>query len=608
MNFLFPAAFFLGSLAVPIVVLYLRRPSRRPLEFSSLLFWQRVLEREPHRKFLGRLRNPLSLILQLVILLLLLLALARPQETSSRGPRSTVLVLDMRARMQGPGIFSEALLAAEDVVSRLGPHDEVAILGMEGSPRIISSFSSDGKDLRRKLSSLEPSDAGGNLEEALVLARRLLDAKPGEKRLIFIGDRKASTPEDADQITVGQALDNLSVLTLAQRPLPASPQSAELMVRLGNFSRDANSAELELSLDGKPFDLQRVPLGPGEQRDFSAVIPKEMLASGNGFLVARLTSEDALKFDNSARAVLPTGKQVRVLLVGEDDPFLENALKADPSIAVEILRPESWRSSLGAGFDVVIFDNWLPADLASENLGSEPSLFFGRTPFNLGGEQISPDFLEASEANSPLLWNVEFRDIRLTKAEKLTVPSDGRWRASIPMRSVGEPMVLALEGPEKARVVAVAFAVADSNFPLRVGFPLFVSNAIHWLGGRRSLSETTLKAGGTIFPKEGEQVRKDPLAHQQAAGETESATTYSQTPFAVRRNGFYEVRGPAGTRWLAVNTSDAAESDLRVAERENKAPAFTRRWGALQSWRWLSLVALVLLVVEWCLHHRRVTE
>ena len=337
---------------------------------------------------------------------------------------------------------------------------------MEGAPRIISSFSSDGKELRRKLSSLEPSDAGGNLDEALVLARRLLDAKPGEKRLIVIGDRKAPAPDNAEQITVGKPTDNLAVLTLAQRPLPASPQSAELMVRLGNFSRNASNAELELSLDGKPFDLQRFPLGPGEQRDFSAVIPKEMLASGTGFLVARLTSEDALKFDNSARAVLPTGQQLRVLLVGEDDPFLENALKADPSIAVEILRPESWRSTLGAGFDVVVFDNWLPADLASEKVGSEPSLFFGRTPFNLAGEQISPDFLEASESNSPLLWNVEFRDIRLTKAEKLAVPADGRWRASIPMRSAGEPMVMALEGPEGARVVAVAFAVADSNFPL----------------------------------------------------------------------------------------------------------------------------------------------
>jgi hypothetical protein len=314
-----------------------------------------------------------------------------------------------------------------------------------------------------------------------------------------------------------------------------------------------------------------------------------------------------LNVDNAARAVLPTGQQLRVLLVGEDDPFLENALKADPSIAVEILRPESWRSTLGAGFDVVVFDNWLPTDLTAEKLGSEPSLFFGRTPFNLAGEQIAPDFLEAAESNSPLLWNVEFRDIRLSKAEKLTVPADGRWRASIPMRSAGEPMVMALEGPPGARLVAVAFAVADSNFPLRVGFPLFVSNVIHWLAERRSRSEAILKAGGTFFPREGEQIRKDPLSQQQATDETERAE-YAQTPFTVRKNGFYEVRGPAETRWLAVNTSDAAESDLRVAQSESEALPFAPSWAALQPWRWLALAALVLLVVEWFLHHRRVTE
>ena len=607
MNFLFPTAFFLGSLAVPVVVLYLRRPSRRPLEFSSLLFWQRVLEREPHRKFLGRLRNPLSLILQLVILLLLLLALARPQGVSSHGHRATVLVLDMRARMQAPGVFDQALRAAQEVVATLGPHDEVAILAIEGAPRVISSFSSDAKELRRKLSSLEPSDAGGNLDEALVLAGRLLDAKPGERRLIVIGDRKAAAPENAEQITVGKPMDNLAVLALAQRPLPASPQSAEIMVRLGNFAREASSAELELSLDGKPFDLQRFALSPGEQRDFSTIIPKEMLASGNGFLLARLTSEDALKFDNTARAVLPIGQQLRVLLVGEDDPFLENALKADPSIAVEILRPESWRSNLGAGFDVVVFDNWLPADLASEKVGSEPSLFFGRTPFNFAGEHISPDFLEASESNSPLLWNVEFHDVRLARAEKLMLPADGRWRASIPMRSAGEPMVVALEGPAGARLVAVAFTVADSNFPLRVGFPLFVSNVIHWLAERRSRSQATLKAGRTFFPKRGEEIGKHPLPQEQANSESEPPA-YSQTPFTVRENGFYEVRGSAETPWLAVNTADAAESDLSVAQSESGARPFTRSWAALHPWRWLTLAALILLVIEWCLHHRRVTE
>ena len=606
MNFLFPAAFFLGSLAVAIVALYLRRPHRRPLEVSSLLFWQRVLEREPHRKFLGRLRNPLSLLLQLLIFLLLLLALARPEEASFRGRRSTVMVLDMRARMQAPGVFPDALLAAQDLVARLGPNDEMAILAMEGVPRIVSSFSNDSRELRRRLASLVPSDAGGNLDEALVLARRLLDARPGERRLVAISDRKVVAPE-VEQITVGKARDNAAILALAQRPVPASPQSAEIFARLGNFSGSARGEELELSLDGKPFDLQRFQLGPGEERDFSAIVPKELLASAKGFLVARLTSEDALAFDNVARAALPTGKHLRVLLVGEDDPFLEGALKADSSIAVEILRPESYRPDLSAAFDAVVFDNWLPSDLTLESLGPGAFLFFGRTPFHAAGEETSPDFLEAAESDNPLLWNVELGDVRLTRAEKLAVPDDGRWRASVPIRSAGEPMVIALEGPEEGRVVAVAFGVADSTFPLRVGFPLFVSNVIHWLAGRLSPDQPDLKAGETFLPAHGEAISVNP--DPQEPGFAETATpSYSQTPLTLRKNGFYEVRGPLETRWLAVNTADAAESDLRSSHSETNASLFGRNWGALQLWRWLALAALVLLVGEWWLHHRRLTE
>ena len=529
MNFLFPAAFFLGSLVVAIVALYLRRPRRRPLEVSSLLFWQRVLEREPHRKFLGRLRNPLSLLLQLVIFLLLLLALARPEEASFRGRRSTVIILDSRARMQAPDVFHDAVLAAQDLVSRLGPNDKIAILAMEGVPRIVSSFSNDSRELRRRLASLEPSDAGGNLDEALVLAQRLLDARPGERRLVVVSDRKVVAPERVEQITVGKGRDNAAILALAQRPVPASPQSAEIFARLGNFSGGASGEELELSLDGRPFDLQRFQLGPGEERDFSAIVPKELLASGKGFLVARLTSADTLAFDNVARAALPTGKHLRVLLVGEDDPFLEGALKADSSIAVEILRPESWRRDLSAAFDAVVFDNWLPSDSTLESLGPGAFLFFGRTPFHVAGEGTSPDFLEAAESDSPLLWNVELGNVRLARAEKLVVPDDGRWRASVPMRSAGEPMVMALEGPEETRVVAVAFGVADSTFPLRVGFPLFVSNVIHWLAGRLSPDQADLKAGETFLPIHGEEISTNPNPQEPGSGEPATHSVLADT-------------------------------------------------------------------------------
>ncbi|HET9524500.1 MAG TPA: VWA domain-containing protein [Terrimicrobiaceae bacterium] len=605
MSFLYPAAFFLSALSLVIVALYLRRPRRRSLEVSTLLFWRRVFERQPHRRFLGRLRNPLSLFLQLLIFLLLLLALARPQEASPRGRRSTVVVLDARARMQAPGVFRDAQFAAQDIVSRLAPNDEVAILALEGPPRIVSPFSNDGKELRQRLASLAPSDAGGDLGETLLLARRLLEARPGEKRLVFISDRKTTDAGDADQIAVGKARENMGILAFAQRALPISPQSAEIFAKVGNFSSTVRHAEIEFSLDGRPFDLQRFQIGPGDQRNLFAIVPKETLARGDGLLVARLTSADGVAFDDTAYGALPTGERLRVLLIGEDDPFLENALKADPSIAVEMLTPDLWRPDMGADFDAVVFDNWLPKDATLETLGRGSFFFFGRTPFDIAGEESPAASLEKTDSESPLLWNVDLDTIRLARAASLSLPISGEWRASVPVESAGEPMIAALEGPQGARVAVAAFAVEDSNFPLRVGFPLFVSNVVHWLAGRRAENETELRAGETFIPVGDESISRDPITQ----ATEDQPPPVIDGPLKLTRNGLYKVRGPFRSRWLAINTADAAESDLRRAEgTTNEVPALSRSWGALQSWRWLALAAAILIVTEWFLHHRRVTE
>jgi hypothetical protein len=607
MNFLFPAAFFFSALSLVIVALYLRRPRRRSLKVSTLIFWRRVFERQPHRRFLGRLRNPLSLLLQLLIFVLLLLALARPQEASPRGRRSTVVVLDARARMQAPGVFRDAVLAAQDIVSRLAPNEEVAILALEGPPRIVSRFANDQKDLRQKLASLAPSDAGGDMGDTLVLARRLLEARPGDKRLVLISDRKTPEAGDAEQIAVGQARENMGILAFAQRALPISPQSAELFLRLENFSSSVRNAEIEFSLDGRPFDLQRFQIGPGDQQNSFAVVPKEMLVSGEGLLVARLTSADAQAIDDTVYGALPTGERLRVLLIGEDDPFLENALKADPSLAVEMLTPELWRSEMGADFDAVVFDNWLPKDATLETLGRGSFFFFGRTPFDVTGEESHAASLEPTESESPLLWNVDIGAIRLARAVRLSIPVDGQWRRSVPVESAGEPMIAALESPQGTRVVVAAFAVADSNFPLRVGFPLFVSNVVHWLAGRRTESEAERKAGETFIPVKGESISRDPITQKTVGNEKPSPAV--EGPVKLTRNGFYKVHGPAGSRWLAINTADAAESDLRSAESTaNNSPILSRSWRALQSWRWLALAAAILIATEWLLHHRRITE
>lgn len=605
MSFLFPATLFLGLLAAGIAALYLRKPKRRDLQVSTLLFWQKILERQPHRRFLGKLRNPFSLLLQLLIFALLLLALARPEWGRTPGGQSTVVVLDARARMQaGDGeAFRAAVNAAGNIVSQAGADNEVAVLATGGGSQIVSPFSADGKDLRERLAALNPSDAGGDLVQTQELARNLLKGRSEQKtRAVLISDRPPADGEGFEQILIGQPHDNVAILALAQRPMPASPQSAEIYARFGNFSPKDREIEVEFALDGKVFDLRKLSIPAGEEKDLITIVPEEMLRKGSGLLTARLTGADGLAVDNTAFATLSIGESLRALLVTKGNPFLEGALKADPGLKAEILDPDSWRNEMAGSFDAVIFDDWLPDGAKPEDFTKGNFFFFGRTPFDAVGEEKAAVGVETTDAQSPLLWNVDIHTIQPNKMREMRVPEG--WRTGVALESAGEPLLMTLEKPGGPRIVAAAFRADSSRFPLRVGFPLFVSNALHWLAGRNADAAFGYSAGQTYLPSEGEKVSGEPQA---LPG---SAATLTESPVFLRKNGFYEVREPGkeAPRWIAVNTASRDESDLRKTEANRNILFLSQSWTSLHPWQWLAFAALLLMLVEWLLHHRRVTE
>lgn len=565
------------------------------------MFWQRVLEREPHRQFLGKLRHPLSLLVQILILLALILALARPEPGLDARAGHTVVVIDARARMQADEgrVFRDAVQAAQGLAARASSQAPVAVLAVAGAPEVLSGFSGDNRALREKLAALRPSDAGGGMEETLALAERLLASQPGENQLVVITDR--ALPESAArQFLTGRPEDNAAILALAQRPVPSSPQSAEVFVKLGNFSKQPRNLELELTLDGRIFELQKFPLAPGDQRDFSLTIPAEMRGTGPGGLTARLTGDDGLALDNSARALLATGSPLRVLLLTANNPFLEGALNADPGVQLEILDPSLWKPELAAGFDAVIFDGKYPEGLSWE---TGRYFFFGRSPFEAGEETVTVAEPERTDPQSPLFWNV--RDTGPVRARLLREPGKG-WRTEAPLKGGGAPLVLAVENQAGARHVATAFGVDETMFPLRPGFPIFVSNVVRWLAGRGQTGADSWKAGQSYLPAAGEKIALDP--RETPAAPADPAPSLTEAPLRLKKQGYYEVRDPNQVRWIAVNTASAEESDLRQSAQSAPGLLDGAAPGGLLLWQWIALLALLLLLAEWWLHQRRITE
>jgi hypothetical protein len=79
------------------------------------------------------------------------------------------------------------------------------------------------------------------------------------------------------------------------------------------------------------------------------------------------------------------------------------------------------------------------------------------------------------------------------------------------------------------------------------------------------------------------------------------------------RNGFYQMNRADGPHWLAVNTFDAAESDLRAPDAPpDEAPRLSllpfANLASWPIWQYLAIAAFALFALEWWLFHRRRTE
>ena len=621
MTWLHPwAAWFLAGMPV-IVLLYFLRLKRRPLTVSTLMFWQRALHESGHRAFFQKFRHLFSLLLHLLIFLLLLGALARPVlDHGILEGSATVLILDTRARMQAiePGgrtRFANAIRLAQDYVRQAGGAREFAVLTLGAAPSVAVPFTGDEKLLRSALTQMSPTDASGDIASAVVLADSLLAARKGSHRIVLITASVLDTPpKTASKLithAVGTSLDNVAITRFATRPLPANPETSEVLLETQNFGRAPVRTDVELAFDGRALEVKPLTLAPGERRiDVFTSVPRPAL-SARGWLTAKLSATDALPLDNIAYATLPPARVNRVLLVSKGNTFLEKLLGVDASVKFQFIAPEAYQPAMSEKFETVIFDSIVPQDFVLENSPGN-FLFLNATPFAAKGAPLDQPIVTDVDAAHPATRLVNLQNITILHAKPLELPAahDG-WKFTAPLRSAEHPLLIAGERGRQ-RIAALAFDVLESDLPLRVAFPLLIHGTVQWLAGERSDTAAAFTTGEVFQIPAGKSVAPTPLT-----APPDARTAKLQQPpitgfFQPLRNGFCQIADAGSKGWLAVNTFSAAESDLRTgAAGSTPADAVPSPVSMLHGWppwQWLALGAIALLIAEWRLFHRRKTE
>lgn len=591
------AVWFLAGLPV-IVLLYLLKVRRRPVSVSTLIFWQRVLKEHRRRALFQRLRHVLSLLLHLLIFALIVGALARPTfDRSVQNGSSTVVILDVRARMQavgpdGQSRFDKAVRAAQAVLRDASANRQFALLTAGADATVAAPFTGNERTLRTALDQAKATDATGDLDHALALSKDLLASRGGPHRTIVITD--APVGGDVEAISVGQSLDNLAITQFATRPLPASPQTSEILIEIQNFGAQAATTNLELRYDDRLLDVKPVEIPAGGK--VAQVFPSVPRPSRNarGWLTAKLDIKDSLSIDNVARAILPPPRPTRVLLVTKSNAFLEKALGADPNASFELIGPDAWSEQIAGKFDVVVYDDFIPSPTPA---GS--ALYIKRTPFDTTGADLELPALTDIDSEHPTLRLIDFAGTTILKAHRMTLPnSDDQWTYTAPLRSFDQPILITGAQRSGKRIAALALDLTATDLPLRVAFPLLVTNTIHWLASTPDQTGRSLVAGGVMKLGDSERII-EPL---------------STTFFQPLQNGFYEWEHGGRREWIAVNTFSPEESNLRRGESappnisQTTRLSFHTPFAAWPLWRWLALGSAALFTMEWSLFHRRRTE
>jgi Ca-activated chloride channel family protein len=609
--------------AALVVVFYILKLRRRPVPVPFSRIWQLVLRDKEATSLFSQLKRLLSLLLQLALLALLLLALADPRASGDLiEGRNLVVLVDSSASMQAtdvaPSRIEVARAKVREMIRGLSGSDRMLIAQMDAAVTPLSTMTAEVSDLELAVGQIRAFDTQADLERALRFA---LDSLRGLSRpqIVVVGDgaygELARSAADLDLsdcqlsfVPVGTSGQNAAITRFSVRRYPLDKSRYEVMLEVTNTNERPAHVELSLLGDGQVVDVTRLALRPKER------LPRfyKDLAGASRTLEASIKPADALRdylpADNHAYALMPERRRSRVLVVSPGNTYLEAALLLDEYLDVTLISPEDYPPS--AKFDVTIFDGVAPP------LGKHTGAALYLNPPAEGGplkyrREIEMFGFDVWDRKHPVLRWMAMGDIQVAKGFAFDPEPEDKVIGA----SVQGPVLVA--GRRAGRkFVALGFDPRNSDFVLRVAWPLFILNTINTFVEEDTGYISSYRTGDVwrIPAPSGAQsaILTDPSGRQHRVPVQEGRAVYLGD-----RAGFYKLsvpnHGESTESMFAANLANPQESQIEPVP---ELKLGSKVGGALEGfvpgvrrelWVYLLLVLVIVSVIEWFTYHRRIT-
>jgi hypothetical protein len=252
-----------------------------------------------------------------------------------------------------------------------------------------------------------------------------------------------------------------------------------------------------------------------------------------------------------------------------------------------------------AGHDLVIVDRMDVPPTESGNLLLIDS-FSPSIPVVRNGVVEFPEVIDWDDEH-PLMANVNMSGLAIEQAEQLEASE-----MLHPVVEAAQTGLIYTYEQANLRAVLLGFDITRSDLPLKVAFPVMMSNIINWLNPRK-LSFSALQArSGEPFAIDVERDTTEisvrtPGGTWQKFPVTSRPLIYENT----RQVGLYTILENKKSRYFTVNLVDEAESDILVPTIDMTSyvanlAANTEQIATKQHlWAWFLLAGIAFILIEW---------
>lgn len=576
-----------------LILLYILKRKYREEVISSTLLWNEVYKNTRANTPWEKLRKNIMLLLQIIILLLLIFSLMRPfLNFGGKTYKNIILVIDNTASMAAEygdwTRLEEAKKLAKEVLYSTKDDTNTYIISFDGNSNLLQNGDFNKEISNEVISSISQSYNTGEISESLSFVKAIGEGIEEEYEVIAITDKDFSLGDVNGKVVslansgVNASIDNISHKFLEDK--------VRVIATITNRGSGEYSGDFSLYDGEELISVETLDLKEGENKTLTFDLP----SIKSEFLRGELSRKDMILEDNTYNHVIGKKKVNKVLIVTEQNLFLEKAFASIQNTEVYKTNSASNLTSED-NYDLYVFDNVTPDIMPSKGsilfINPSSNEFFNVINGGEGGE--------AKAVIGEVSKYLEETTFTAAKYNSIEIPYYGRGFLNIDEDFIG------FKGEVDGRkIAALSFDLHNSDFPLKKEFPILMYELGENLISSGMIYKNNFKAGEKIIAK-GLSLEEN-ISLTYPNGDTLEISSGDE----IREDnnlGIYKLEDKEEKELFSVNFPSEKEGNTNVnniSESENIANVKSDLKRGLNISPLLIILAMAVVAFEWIMYKK----